>query len=178
MKDLKTVIKFTMSDMLKRKSFIISTLIILILIVIGFNVPKIIKSIDGDDLSEKLLIVDTANIFEGNLEILKNTDSGYEIQIENKTYEEIKEKIEQEEIDSAIIIEQKENNIQIRYIVENTNMMEGVPEDIINTINTMYTNMQISKLGLTAEQLQSITPNFEFTLEQTEEEEASGNILQ
>lgn len=177
MKDLKTVIKFTMSDMLKRKSFIISTLIILILIVIGFNVPKIIKSIDGDDLSEKLLIVDTANIFEGNLEILKNTDSGYEIQIENKTYEEIKEKIEQEEIDSAIIIEQKENNIQIRYIVENTNMMEGVPEDIINTINTMYTNMQISKLGLTAEQLQSITPNFEFTLEQTEEEEASGNIF-
>lgn len=177
MKDLKTVIKFTMADMLKRKSFIISTLIILILIVIGFNVPKIIKSIDGDSSSEKLLIVDTANIFEGNLETLKNTDFGYEIQIENKTYEEIKDKIEQEEIDSAIIIEQKENNIQIRYIVENTNMMEGVPEDIITTINTMYTNMQISKLGLTPEQLQSITPNFDFTLEQTSEDKASGNIF-
>ena len=36
--------------------------------------------------------------------------------------------------------------------------------------------MQISKLGLTQEQLQSITPNFEFNLEQTEEEKASGNV--
>ena len=38
MKDLITVIKFTMKDMAKRKSFIISTIIILVLIVIGFNV--------------------------------------------------------------------------------------------------------------------------------------------
>ena len=42
MKDLKTVMLFTMKEMAKRKSFIISTLIIMILIVIGFNVPKCI----------------------------------------------------------------------------------------------------------------------------------------
>jgi len=69
--------EFTIKDMIKRKSFIISMIIILVLIVIGFNVPNIIKSIDGDDLSEKLLIVDTANIFEGNLEILKNNQQMY-----------------------------------------------------------------------------------------------------
>ena len=45
MKDIITVIKFTMKDMVKRKSFIISTLIILVLIVIGFNVPNIIIAI-------------------------------------------------------------------------------------------------------------------------------------
>ncbi len=48
MKDFITVMKFTMKDMIKRKSFIISTLIILILIVVGFNVPKLLKSIKGD----------------------------------------------------------------------------------------------------------------------------------
>lgn len=177
MKDLKTVIKFTMADMLKRKSFIISTLIILVLIVIGFNVPKIIKSIDGEDTLDKLLIVDSANIFEGNLNILKNSDFGYEVIIENKTFEDIKKLIEEKEIDSSIIIEKNGNNIQIRYIVENTNMMKGVPDDIITAINSMYSNLQISKLGLTQEQLQSITPNFEFSLEQTNEEKASGNIF-
>ena len=177
LKDLKTVIKFTVSDMLKRKSFIISTLIILVLIVVGFNVPKIIKAIDGDNSEEKLLIVDSANIFEGNLEILKNANLGYEISIENKSFDEIKKLIEEEEIDSSIIIEQKDNNVQIRYIVENTNMMEGVPEDIITAINTMYSNIQINKLGLTQEQLQSITPNFEFSLEQTSDEKANGNIF-
>ena len=44
MRDLKTVISFTMKDMVKRKSFLISTLIILILIVVGMNVPNMVKA--------------------------------------------------------------------------------------------------------------------------------------
>ena len=171
MKDIVTVMKFTIKDMVKRKSFIISTLIILALIVIGFNVPNLVKSIKGEDTQDKLLIVDNENIFEGNLEQLKNVDLGYEIEIGQNTYEEIKNKIEAEEIGSAIIIEKQEN------VVENTTMIEKVPEEIVNSINVLYSNIQISKLGLTQEQLQSITPNFEFSLEQTEEEEAKGNIF-
>ncbi len=177
MKDIITVMKFTIKDMVKRKSFVISTLIILALIVIGFNVPNIIKSIKGEDTKDKLLIVDEQNIFEGSLEQLKNVDLGYEIEIGKNTYEEIKKKIEDEEIRSAIVIEKQQNNVKIRYIVENTTRMEKVPEEIVNSINTLYTNMQISKLGLTSQQLQSITPNFEFNLEQTEEEEAKGNVF-
>ena len=177
MKDILTVMKFTIKDMVKRKSFIVSTLIILILIVIGFNIPNIIKSIKGEDTGDKLLIVDNENIFEGNLELLKQMDLDYEIEIGKATFDEIKTKIENEEIEEAIIIEKQENNIKIRYIVENTTMMEEVPETLVNAINSLYTNMQISKLGLTPEELQSITPNFEFSLEQTEEEKASGNIL-
>ena len=177
MKDIITVMKFTIKDMVSRKSFIISTLIILALIVVGFNVPNIIKKVQGDNLDEKLLIVDENNIFEGNLEQLKSADLGYEIEIEKNSYEEIKKKIEEDEIDTAIIIEKQESNVKVRYIVENMNMMEQVPQDIISAINTLYSNIQISKLGLTQEQLQSITPNFEFSLEQTQEEKASGNIL-
>ena len=180
MRDIITVIKFTMKEMIKRKSFIISTLIILVLIVAGFNVPNIIKSFSGnetDGTQGKLLIVDSEGIFEGSLELLKQADFGYEIDVQNVTFEEIKEKIENEEIESALIIEPQENNIKIRYVVESTTMMESVPENIVNYISSMYTNMQISKLGLTEEQISSITPNFEFSLEQTDEEEASGNIF-
>jgi len=177
MRNLLTVISFTMKDMAKRKSFIISTLIILVMIVIGFNVPNIIKAISGEDYTEKILISDMENIFEGSLELLKEYDLGYELQIENKTYEEIKDKIENEEIESAIIVEKQDNNVKIRYIVEDTTLMEGVPEELVSSINSLYTNLQINKLGLTTEQLQSITPNFEFSLEQTEEQEAKGNLF-
>lgn len=104
-------------------------------------------------------------------------DLDYEVEIAQANFDEIKTKIENDEIEDAIIIEKQENNIKIRYIVENTTMMEDVPEDIVNTINSLYMNMQINKLGLTQEELQSITPNFEFSLEQTEDEKASGNIL-
>ena len=178
MKDLITVMKFTMKDMIKRKSFIISTLIILILIVIGFNVPNILKKLNNDNTDEKLLVVDNQNMFEGSLEMLKELDLGYEIQIDNTVdYNKVKDNIENEKIESAIIIEPTEQNIKIKYLVKNINMMESVPEDIVNAINSIYTNLQISKLGLTENQLKSITPNFEFDLEQTNEEKASGNVF-
>ncbi len=180
MRDIITVMKFTMKEMLKRKSFIISTIIILVLIVIGFNVPNIIKALIGEDVENagnKLLIVDSQNIFEGNLELLEQADLGYDIQVENASFDDIKQKIENKEIDSAIIIEKQEDDIKIRYIVENTSMIEEVPETLVNSINSLYTNMQISKLGLTQEQIQSITPNFAFSIEQTEEEEVNGNIF-
>lgn len=177
MKDILTVMKFTIKDMIKRKSFVISTLIILIAIVIGFNIPNAIKGVKGESDSSKLLIVDSDNIFEGNLEILKQSELGYEIQIDDITFEDIKAKMENQEIDNAIIIEKQENNVKIRYIVENMSMMEGVPQEIISAINGLYSNLQINKLGLSEEQIKSITPNFEFDLEQTEEEEVKGNIF-
>ena len=177
MKDIITVMKFTIKEMVKRKSFLISTAIILVLIVLGFNVPNIINSFSNEEGAEKILIVDAGNIFEGNLENLPKEDKEYEIAKDNPTFEQIKEKMENGEISSALVIEKEQNAIKIRYIVENTTMMGGVPENLVNAINTLYSNMQISKLGLTQEQLQSITPNFEFSLEQTEEEKANGNIF-
>ena len=177
MKDIITVMKFTIKEMVKRKSFLISTAIILVLIVLGFNVPNIINSFSNEEGAEKILIVDADNIFEGNLENLPKEDKDYEIAKDNPTFEQIKEKMENGEISSALVIEKEQNAIKIRYIVENTTMMGGVPENLVNAINTLYSNMQISKLGLTQEQLQSITPNFEFSLEQTEEEKANGNIF-
>lgn len=177
MKDLLVVMKFTMKDMIKRKSFIISTIIFLIMIVVGFNIPNILKSINGEDTSDKLVIVDEENIFEGSLESLKNVDTGYEIEISNSKYEEIKEKINNDEIESAIIVEKTNNNVKIRYIVKNTTMMANVPDNIISMMNSLYSNLQISKLGLTESQLQSITPNFDYELEQTEEEKANGNVF-
>ena len=179
MRDIFTVVKFTMKDMVKRKSFIISTLIILTFIVVGFNVPNLIKSFNGDNSGDKLLIIDSKNVFEGALENLKQMDLGYEFEITNEDlkFEDVKKKIENEEIKEAIIINQENEKIKVLYIVENKTTMSEVPEGCMNALTSLYSNLRISKLGLTEQQLQSITPNFEFEIEQTEEKSASGNIL-
>ena len=182
MKDLKTVIGFTMKEMVKRKSFIISTIIILILIVIGFNVPNIIKAFKGNPSEaekDKLLIVDTENIFEGTLNSLNNMELGYEANTtnENISFEKIKEKIENKEIDEAIIIEKNQENYKIRYIIEDATMVQKIPTTLENAISSIYSNLQISKLGLTEERVKSITPSFEFSIEQTEEQKVSGNVF-
>ena len=127
-------------------------------------------------MGTKLFIVDNENIFEGNLELLKQLDMGYDIETGSATFDEIKSKIDNEEISEAIIIEKNDNNVKIRYVVANAFMVEEVPQDLVSAINSLYTNMQINKLGLTEQQLQSITPNFEFSFEQTEES-PQGNVL-
>ena len=179
MRDIFTVMKFTIKDMDKRKSFIISTLIILILIIIGFNVPNLIKMFNEDNNGNKLLIIDSKNVFEGTLENLKQMDLGYEFEITNEDlkFEDVKQKIEDKEIKEAIIISPENEKVKISYIVENTTMINEVPEECKNALTSIYSSLKISKLGLSEQQLQSITPNFEFNLEQTEEKSASGNIL-
>ena len=180
MKDLFVVAKFTIKDMVKRKSFIISNLIILAIIVLLFNVPRIMDLITGDQegFSEtKMLIVDSENIFEGTLSTLNEMNLGYKISVldEKLSYEDIKEKINNDETDEAIIITNKDGQINFEYIVKNLSMIQQVPENIVNAITTLYSNIQIQKLGLTTEQLQSLTPNFNFEMKQTEEQEVQGN---
>lgn len=184
MRDLKTVMMFTMKEMLKRKSFIVTTIIILLLIVLGFNIPNIINFFNNDEknTSNELLIVDSNNVFEGTLEGLNSLNLGYMIEVtnENITYEEIKNKINNEELEEAIIIENNNENpgsYKLRYIVKNMAMISSIPKDLLNGINNIYTNLQISKLGLTQEQLQNLTPKFEYSIEQTEEQKVSGNIM-
>ena len=102
MKNLGTVISFTIKEMLRRKSFIISTIIILVLIVIGFNIPNIMKLFINEETAsggEKLLIVDSENVFERTLESLNSMDLGYDVEVtnENLTIDTIKERINNDE---------------------------------------------------------------------------------
>ena len=185
MKDLWIVASYTIKDMLKKRTFIISNLIILIIIIVGFNVPNILNLFtnsesSGESSSSRTLIVDGANIFEGSLESLNSMDLGvtYEISNENISTNDIKSRIIDGEIDDAIVINETDGKINIQYIVENMAMMNNtVPETIVNTLTGIYTNLQISKLGLTEEELASLNPNFEFELQQAEEQEVKGNIL-
>lgn len=185
MRDLWIVASYTIKDMLKKKTFIISNLIIFIIIIVGFNVPNILSMFTGNENSEgsslpKTLIVDKENVFEGSLDTLNTMDLGNKFEITNEdiSIDEVKSKIVNGEVDDAIIVNEDNNKVNIQYIVENMAMMNNeVPETVTNILTSAYTNLQISKLGLTQEQLASITPNFSFELQQAEEQEVKGNLL-
>lgn len=182
MKDLFLVASFTFKDLVKRKSFIISNLIILLIIVIGFNVPNIIKNISKGDESfgkDKITIVDNDNIYEGNLEALTQIETGYDIQIANEKMDvdTIKEKIKNGDIEKAIYISNKENTIDIKYIIESQALGTTTPDDLITILQQTYQNMQISKLGLSQEKLQKINIPFNVELTQADESKAGDNIL-
>lgn len=185
MKDLWIVASYTIKDMLKKKTFLVSNLVILLIIIVGFNIPNIMNAItsgseEGEVVESKTqeLIVDAENIFEGTLEQL-NTNENHVFLIENRevSKEEIAQKIENNEIEDAIVITRENGQIKLTYIVEDMTMMDGVPESMQNTFEELYTNLQLSKLNLTQEQLASLEPNFTYSLEQTNEQEVKGNVL-
>ncbi len=186
MKDLWVVASYTIKDMLRKKAFLISTLIILIMIVVGFNIPNIIKAFESSDTEEateenfsKVLVVDSENIYNGMLENLNNMQLGYEFEIANYeiTYEEIKNKIESDEIEEALIIKKQDNTVKVEYILEDITMMNNIPEDYAVALRNLYTDAQLSKLGYTEAQLQDFKPMFEYELKQTGEQEVKGNVF-
>ncbi len=181
MKDLWIVASYTIKEMLKKKTFLISNLILIIIIIVGFNIPNILSSFDDDSIGSggKLLLVDSENIFEGSLKALDTMDLEYEIEVtnENITFEDVKEKIENSDIEDAIILSKNTNGqINMEYIVENLSMVEP-PENCINALSSIYSNLRLSKLGLSQNEIMSLEPNFNLEMKQTDDQEVKGNVV-
>ena len=144
-RDLLTVTKFTMRDMLGRKSFRISTIIIVVLIVLGFNVPNFINSINGGDFSDTMILSDPENLYNGALDSLNQAEDslGYKFDISSLNADEIKAKVNDGEVSSAIIINRgTENNINLNYIVKNSATAFWIPSTastlIFKSKNSIY----------------------------------------
>lgn len=177
MKDIFTVAKFTMRDMVSRKAFRISTIIIVVLIILGFNAPNIINQITGGDLKDTVLISDPENIYEGILSTLPESDLKYHFDVTPANFDEIKAKITAGDITAAILIDKTKNDIKLTYIVDNAATITTPPTELVDTLSSLYTNLQIQKLKLPADELASIMPHFEFQIAQTDDKEIGGNIV-
>jgi len=178
MRDLITVAEFTIKDMVKRKSFIISMIIILVLIVVGFNIPNIINSIKGEDSwNSKILLIDSQNLFEGNLEILNSEEAPYDFIVQNKdiSKDEIKTKIETGEIDCCLKFIRNSEGIIVDYYVGSIASFGQIPQDVLSSFSSIYKDIQISKLGLSNEQLIELNTPFNVNTIETDENAAQGN---
>ena len=175
MNDLLIVTKFTMKDMLKRKSFIIATIIILLMIVIGFNIPRIIKSFNKSEGKEKILISDINNVFENKLVLLNNLTNEYEIIVSQDNLDTLKKKINNEEVNLGIIVDKLNNEIKLTYVVENLYFFQD-NYMISDTLNTLYKNIQIDKLNISQEDKNNINSVFKTEFIQSDEE-AKGNTF-
>ncbi len=178
MRNLWLVTEFTIKEMIKRKSFIISTLVLLIIIATAFNIPNIMKMLGKNDFNEEILVIDPENLFEGNVEVLNQMNMGYnfEITTENLNYDQLKQKIENDK-DECIKFTKNEETIKMEYIVESATMNFGsVPQELVSIFTNLYSKIQISKLNITPEELATIEPELDVVLVETDENAAKGNV--
>ena len=178
MRSLFTVISFTIKDMVKRKSFIISNIIILLIIVIGFNVPKFLSGIKEE--STKVTVLDNENIFEGRLDNLHEhfLELGYDVQVDKESSkEEVQEKVKNKEISSAIILTKTDNSLYFEYLVEGMGLNTTVPTEVISAIQLTYQNMQLAKLGIPEENLPTLNTESNISVTSLSTDESSSNVF-
>lgn len=158
MHDLFTVASFTIKEMVKKKSFIVSNIIFLIIILVGTNVPRLLESLNGQSEGKKVLIVDTKNIFEGNLESLKTDDSIYDLTITNDDYdkEKIKSLLENGDYEEVITLDVDKQNIIFNDYQEEASLTSVPAEDLMTSITNIYYAINLSKIGLSEEQLSKL----------------------
>jgi ABC-2 type transport system permease protein len=180
MKNLWTVAQFTIKDMLSRKSFIISTIIILAIIVVAFNIPNIMNKFNGEGFDEKVLVIDSEDLFGDSVALLEQMDLEYKFEFikENLTKEQIKEKIDNKEIDICLRFTEENGEIKMEYIVESSaSTMGEVPKSLTMAFQSLYSSKRINELNITPEELAAISPQFNIEVLETDENAAKGNLF-
>lgn len=178
MRDILIVTKFTLIEALKKKAFIVSTIIMILMIILASAFTKIIPKLADSNEKDKILIVDNDNIFENQLNTMNELGLNNEFIIakEKTSLADVKAKIKNKDIKKGIIISKAEGKIKIEYVVENTSLMMNSPVDIQKALKEIYSRNQLKKLNLTQQQIQSLEPNFEYTIVSSQEKDANKNI--
>lgn len=178
MRDILIVTKFTLIEALKKKAFIVSTIIMILMIILASAFTKIIPKLADSNEKDKILIVDNDNIFENQLNTMNELGLNNEFIIakEKTSLADVKTKIKNKDIKKGIIISKAEGKIKIEYVVENTSLMMNSPVDIQKALKEIYSRNQLKKLNLTQQQIQSLKPNFEYTIVSSQEKDANKNI--
>lgn len=159
MRELFTVASFTLKEMVKKKSFIVSNIIFLIIIVIGTNIPRIMNGFTSSDDSSKMLIVDSTNIFNGKLDLLKQQKTGYDITISNDNIDDakIKEVLENGDYEDVVVISLNDKTLVINDYQEEASLMSVAPEELVKSITNIYYSVKLDELGLSDDELSKLS---------------------
>lgn len=163
MRDLFTVASFTIKEMVKKKSFIVSNIIFLVLILVATNVPRLLESLNGRIEGKKVLIVDSKNIFEDSLDTLKNEYSIYDLSITKDTYDKdkIKSVLENGDYEEVIVLDVDNQKIIFDDYQEEASLNNVSADDLMSLIANIYYGINLSKIGLSEEQLSKLNITFE-----------------
>lgn len=163
MKNFKTVMWYTIKETIYKKSFYISNALMILLVILMFNVPNILNEMKRNE-TNKVLIIDNENIFEGTLSGLNMAELEYEFEVKNEEIptDELNEKINNEEYIAAAVLNEENGKINFDYIVKDIG--KGMSPDALKEILTkMHSSVAMSKLNLTEAELASL--NTEITYE-------------
>ncbi|WP_313799190.1 ABC transporter permease [Cytobacillus sp.] len=144
----------TYSSKIKTKSFIITTLITLVLIIGLTNMTKIIDVFSGDEQGEKVAVIDqSGELFAPFKEQMKTIDKDVQLQLFEGTEEEGEKAVKNDEYKGLLILSQDneklpEASYKARSIADST-----LPGTLQQGLQQIKTQAAATQINLTQEQL-------------------------
>lgn len=152
MKQFFNIFKFEFGSYLKNKVFIGVTLALILVVGVVLFWPRISNAVgfgdsteSSDDKSVVLLADETSADAQQTLEMFQAAMQDYTIELTDKSAEELKKSVDNEECESAILITGKTT---YQYIVKNLGMYDSTTEIVDEIMQTKYRIESMTNLGV------------------------------
>jgi ABC-2 type transport system permease protein len=162
MKEFLTVLSYTFKENMRKKAFIISTIIIIVLTVVIVCLPGIITAFNNEGKSAApdtnqaskqerkgtVFIIDSKDLFTSDLSEIDKIFSSYELKVEAPSnFKMLKDKVNKENATSLIVINEKDGVPTLDYYVKTYG--QGLsPEEISSVFKRVNANKILKKAGV------------------------------
>ena len=171
MKDMFTVLTYTIKENITKKAFIIATVILMAIIIIVCNIPNIINLFSNEDETPentKFVIVDSQNLVGEEINNLVEIGKAmyWDIEIKDEASEEIKNQIKNDELNGMIEILKNEEGpmLKLKYTSKGSIFMDDytIAEQFATIIKSILVNKELINLNVSEETINMINSEIEY----------------
>ncbi|MED3384154.1 ABC transporter permease [Bacillus subtilis] len=153
------MLSHTYKNKIMAKSFIISTVITVLLVLVVTNLESIISLFQGDDAKEKIAVVDETNelypVFSKQLKAV-DTDGDLDVKLSKQSEDEVTKQVKDESLDGMLIIKRDEKGSISGTYKALTISDEGTYQTLQQALTQTKTAVGTAELGVSQETISSL----------------------
>lgn len=153
------MLSHTYKNKIMAKSFIISTVITVLLVLVVTNLESIISLFQGDDAKEKIAVVDETNelypVFSKQLKAV-DTDGVLDVKLSKQSEDEVTKQVKDESLDGMLIIKRDEKGTISGTYKALTISDESTYQTLQQALTQTKTAVGTAELGVSQETISSL----------------------
>ncbi|AXC52270.1 ABC transporter permease [Bacillus subtilis] len=153
------MLSHTYKNKIMAKSFIISTVITVLLVLLVTNLESIISLFQGDDAKEKIAVVDETNelypVFSKQLKAV-DTDGDLDVKLSKQSGDEVTKQVKDESLDGMLIIKRDEKGTISGTYKALTISDESTYQTLQQALTQTKTAVGTAELGVSQETISSL----------------------
>ncbi|MET4564385.1 ABC transporter permease [Bacillus subtilis] len=153
------MLSHTYKNKIMAKSFIISTVITVLLVLVVTNLESIISLFQGDDAKEKIAVVDETNelypVFSKQLKAV-DTDGDLDVKLSKQSEDEVTNQVKDESLDGMLIIKRDEKGTISGTYKALTISDESTYQTLQQALTQTKTAVGTAELGVSQETISSL----------------------